>query len=284
MEKLVGEDVLADGDEEGAAEGLREHHDGCADGDIVLGQRGLDGNKRLLHAEADTCTEDKLVADPLGRVGVSLEGGQEAGANGHEDRRQQHEWRVVADGGDGCTSNHGDDDEAENSGQVHDTGLCGTDAFDGLEPDGDVVDHDEESSTQHGNEPGGAPDIAVLENARRDSSILLFPDLDRDEANEKQTGNDEQGDDAAVLPLVFAATPLQSKEQADDSREEQGSTFEIELFDLLDPGSVDLGCLTLDLEERDDEGSGDGADRQVDVEAPSPGKMVSEGTAEAKHC
>lgn len=280
----VGEHVLSDGDEEGAAEGLREHHDGSADRNVLLGEGSLHSDKHLLHAETDTGTEDELVTDPLRRVGVCLEGGQQTGTDGHQDGGQQHEGSVVADSSDESTRQHGNDDETEDGRQVHDTGLCGADTLDGLEPDGDVVDHDEESGTQHGTEPGGSPHVAVLEHARRNGGILLLPDLHSEETDNKETSDDQERDDAATLPLVLDATPLQGKEKADDGGEEQGSTLEIKLLDLFLPGSVDLGGLALDGEEGDDEGGRYGTEGQVDVEAPSPSQVIGKGTTKAKHC
>ena len=83
LDELVGEDVLADGDEEGAAEGLAEHHGGGADGDVFGRENGLHRDEDLLHAEAHAGAEEELVTDPLCGVGVGFEGGEEAGADGH---------------------------------------------------------------------------------------------------------------------------------------------------------------------------------------------------------
>lgn len=145
-EQLVGEDVLRNGDEERATESLREHDDGGTDGDVCLWEHRLDGNEGLLHAEADTKTEHGLVADPLRVTGVRSEGGEQACANGHEDGGSDDERRVVAELGDGSTCNHRDDDETENERQVVDAGFGCCRALDGLEPDWEVVDHDEEGT------------------------------------------------------------------------------------------------------------------------------------------
>lgn len=283
-EQGVGEDVLADGDEQGAAQRLRKHDDGGPDGDVLFRQGRLHRDEHLLHAEADACAEDELVADPFRGRGVGFEGGEEPRADGHEDGGYEHERGVVSYCGHGATGNHGDDDEAEDGGEIHDAGFCGADALDGLEPDGEVVHHYEESGAQHGAEPGGAPDVAVFKHARGDRGVFLLPDLDREEADDEEAGDDQQGDDAAALPGVLGAAPLEGEQQADDGGEEEGCAFEIEFADLLREGGVDLGGLPLDGEEGDDEGGSYGAEGEVDVEAPAPGEVVGEGAAEAGRC
>nr|POE94412.1 hypothetical protein CFP56_16652 [Quercus suber] len=52
-EEGVGEDVLRDGDEEGAAEGLGEDDDRGADGHVGRGQHRLRGDEALLGADAE---------------------------------------------------------------------------------------------------------------------------------------------------------------------------------------------------------------------------------------
>lgn len=148
-----------------------------------------------------------------------------------------------------------------------------------MEPDGEVVDHDEEGSTKHGTEQGRAPDVAVEEDARRHSSILLLPPLHSNEAADQKNEDDEKSDDAAVTPRVLASTPLQSKQQADDGRQEERGALEVEFLELLHEGGLGLCAAALNGEEGDDERSGDGAEGKVDEEAPAPCEMISEGSA-----
>jgi hypothetical protein len=56
---------------------------------------------------------------------------------------------------------------------------------------------------------------------------------------------------------------LQRKQQADDSRQEKRRTREIELLKLLSPGSLDLLSPPLDVQEGDDESSGQCTEGQV---------------------
>lgn len=110
MDELVGEDVLADGNEEGATKSLGKHHDSCTDGNVGAGKRRLHGDEWLLHAETDASTEDELISDPFGMVSIGLESRKEAGANGHEDRAEEHERRIVSNRRDRATNDHRDDD------------------------------------------------------------------------------------------------------------------------------------------------------------------------------
>lgn len=243
-------------------------------------ERRLDGNHCLLHADADTETEQDLVADPLAVAGVDFEGGEETGADGHHDGRGDHEGRVVSKERDESTGDDGHEDDGQNHGDVLNTGLDGGCALDGLEPDGEVENHDEEGGTEGSTEPGTSPDGTVLEDAGRDSGSLLLPDLDGDESGNENSEEDEQSDDAAVAPGELGTTPLQSEEEADDTGDEEESTLKIEREDLVLDGRLLKSDLALgNLEEKNNEAGSDGTKGQVNVEAPSPSQVVSESAA-----
>lgn len=278
--ELVLEDVLGDADEESTAEGLGEHHDGGADSNVSVFEGGLDGNHGLLHADADTEAEEDLVADPFAVAGVDFKGGEETSTNGHHDGRGDHEGCVVSEEGDETTRDDGHEDDGQNHGNVLNTGLDGGCALNGLEPDGEVEDHDEEGGTESGSEPGTGPDCTVLEDAGRDSGSLLLPDLDTDESSNENAEENKQGDDAAVAPGELGATPLQGEEEGDNTGDEEESTLKIERENLVLDGRLLESDLALgDLEEQNDEASSDGTKGQVNVEAPSPSQVVSESTA-----
>ncbi len=54
LDEGLREDVLPDGDEDGAAEALEEEHDGYAYHDILLGKTSLGCHAGLLHSESET--------------------------------------------------------------------------------------------------------------------------------------------------------------------------------------------------------------------------------------
>ena len=279
LDELVGEDVLANRDEESAAKSLEEHHGSGANGNVFCGKRCLNSNQDLLHTETDTSTEDELVANPLRGTTVDFHRCEQTGANGHEDRREEHERRVVTNSSYSATSNHRNDDEAEDGGEVHNSRLGCRSSLDGLEPDGQVVNHDEEASAQHGTEQCRSPDVAVQEDARRNRGIFLLPPLDSKEAACEENKEDQERNDATVLPLILAATPLESEQQANNSGQEASCSGKIELLNLLTPCSLDLSTTAGNLEEGDDKGRRDGTKGKVDVEAHSPVDVVSKGTA-----
>ena len=65
---------------------------------------------------------------------MNAEGGDEAGADGHEHRGEDDPGGVVAEGGGGAAGNDGEDGYGEDEGEVADAGFgCGC-ALDGLEP------------------------------------------------------------------------------------------------------------------------------------------------------
>lgn len=94
--QAVEVDVLADGDEDGAREGLEEGDDGGADSDVLLREHGRRAHERQVHGEADAEAVDQLVADLRGRGGVDAPRGHEPRADGGENRGQVEEGGVVA--------------------------------------------------------------------------------------------------------------------------------------------------------------------------------------------
>lgn len=91
------EEVLADGEEDGAAELLGEEDERDAEGHVGARQRVLGREVGGSEAAADAQAEEDLVADPLGVGGGWGEGREEAGAGGAEDGADEHGGDVVAD-------------------------------------------------------------------------------------------------------------------------------------------------------------------------------------------
>jgi hypothetical protein len=114
--ETVGEDVLRDRDEQRASEGLREHDERGADGDVFDGQHALHGDEGLLHCDPDTESIEDLVADPFRRGSVDGESGEEPGTDGHEDRGGDEEGHVVADCCYAGAAQDGEEDEGEHEG------------------------------------------------------------------------------------------------------------------------------------------------------------------------
>ena len=157
--------VLPDRDENRAAEQLDEHDNRGADGHVDEIETRLGGDTGLLEAEARAEAEDDLVADPLGGGDVDSEGGEEAGADGHEDDGGVDEGHVVTDFRGQAAGDDGADDLGEDEGEVVDAGVDGVDAVDGLEPDGEVVDEEEEGGADAKREDAAEGDAALAGDA-----------------------------------------------------------------------------------------------------------------------
>ena len=227
--ELVVEDVLGDGDHEGAAEGVEEHAHGGGGGDVAQGEDGLHGDEGLLHAEAHAQAEDDLVADPLRVGGGGLEGGEEAGADGGEEGGEVVEGHVVADDGGADAGDDVGRDEREDQGDAHDAGLeCGG-ALDRLEPDGQPEDEDEEGAAQAEGEVARRRHVALLDDVEGDGGVGARELLRDDEDDGQHAREHEQEDDAPVGPRVGDAAPLEAEEAAHDVRDEDASPDHVEL-------------------------------------------------------
>jgi hypothetical protein len=62
--------------------------------------------------------------------------------------------------------------------------------------------------------------------------------LNGDECGDKDSEEDEESDDAAVRPGVFAAAPLKGKEKAYDARDENYGAVWVELDKALAPTHI----------------------------------------------
>lgn len=203
LDELVGEDVLADGDEDGAAELLGEEHDGDADGDVLPGQHALDCDVGLLHAEAEAEAEKDLVADPVGVAAVGLERGEHASADGGDDGRGDEEGRVVAEARDEAAGDDAGDDEREDERDEHEAGVDGVGPFDGLEPDWHVIHDPHHCGGVAEGVQEGTGDGSLLDDAGRDGGVVVaIRDLDGDEGQEEECGKDQEYDDASTSPRI----------------------------------------------------------------------------------
>lgn len=160
--------VLADRGENRPSEQLHEQYHGCPDRDVLDVETGLRRNAGLLEAETGAEAEDDLVANPFGGGDVDRECRQKAGADGHEDDGSVDEGHVVADfRGKGAGDDRADD-LGEDEGEVINAGVDGVDTLNGLEPDGQVVDEEEEGGADEEGEKGTEGDAALAGNSWRD--------------------------------------------------------------------------------------------------------------------
>lgn len=96
LKKLVVEDVLANGDEDGTPKKLREEHEGGTDRDILLRKYRLSGDVGDLRGTTGAEAVQNLISDPLGTGSIQLQGVQESSADAHEADSDDKERCVVA--------------------------------------------------------------------------------------------------------------------------------------------------------------------------------------------
>ena len=80
-QKVVLEDGVADGDEDGAADGLGGDDGGGADGYLFERKGGLHGGKALLDCHADASGREEFIANPHCSACCGLKGSDEAAAD-----------------------------------------------------------------------------------------------------------------------------------------------------------------------------------------------------------
>ncbi|CAG1997506.1 unnamed protein product [Fusarium graminearum] len=204
-----------------------------------------------------------------------------------------------ADAVDDTTRDDGTKDKRQDKRECVDTrgdGICSSNT---LEPDGQCNQENNENRSKTEGKDCAEPDISDLEQTRWDSGVLLLPDLDANKDKEKHAGKHKKCNDAAAVPGVFLTTPLKSKDEADDSRQEDEVSPWIELLDLLlDRDRFIDGKLGEEKNEASDSCSSDGktgheivsivqislkveVDRYLlDVKAPSPSDVISKSSSD----
>lgn len=91
---------------------------------------------------------------------------------------------------------------------------------------------------------------------------------------------DKETDNNGRVPGVGNATVLDSQDEGNSGSHHQNNTEGVHLSDLLNERRLDRHRITRSLEEDEDDGRRDTTNRQVDVEAPSPGNVVSESSSQ----
>lgn len=147
FDKLVGKDVLANRDEESSSKSLEEDNDSGSSWHVLQLENGLSCNHRLLHAKTNTRSTNKLVTDPFSMTSVDFEGCKKTCTNGADGSTGDHERCIVTTNGDEDTCKDRENNNSQNQRKIHDSRLGSGNAFDGLEPDGNVEDEQHECRT-----------------------------------------------------------------------------------------------------------------------------------------
>lgn len=149
----------------------------------------------------------------------------------------------------------------------------------------EVEDEREETGAEEEGEEHGNQSVSVLEKTRGKCSLIALPKLNTNEDGNHETKSNKQANDLGVVPGVLSTTPLKSQEKTDDTGNEDCGTSEIESENTSEEGFV-LGFVgvAVDVNEKEDDDHGQATDRQVDVEAPSPGSVFGEDSSEKGTC
>lgn len=136
----------------------------------------------------------------------------------------------------------------------------------------------EESSSE---EEGvhGVGDV-LLEEARGNHRTLAIEVLQDGPEDPDEDPADAETNDSLVRPGVLDAAILDEEGVGDDTAHGERDTGGVHLQDALLPSRLDGDGGARGREEQEDEGTGDGTDGKVDVEAPTPADVVGEGAAD----
>jgi hypothetical protein len=150
-------------------------------------------------------------------------------------------------------------------------------AFYGLKPQGKKVSDNEERAKETEGEDRTGPDGAPLDEARRNDSSIALPNLYDNESHEEHKPNDEQSNNSRVAPGVLCTTPLSSQKDTYDGRNKHNKAVKIHFLKLFlqrqsSPAVSPRVVIVWNKEENDD--SGDHPERQIDVEAQTPGHTL----------
>ena len=88
---------------------------------------------------------------------------------------------------------------------------------------------------------------------------------------------DDESDDGSRFPRMFVTTPLYCQEQHHHGGDEEEKPWEVEMFELSEQWKFG-GWPVVGAEEKEKDDGCDGSEREVDVETPSPGEVLSESS------
>jgi hypothetical protein len=78
-----------------------------------------------------------------------------------------------------------------------------------------------------------------------------------------RTGKNKKYDDPSIRPVIFDASPLNCKEQADHGDHEEDVSWDVQPEEALFPGKVAHICLVGMLQDEGNDDDRNGADRKT---------------------
>ncbi|CAG8706648.1 409_t:CDS:2, partial [Acaulospora colombiana] len=276
LDELVVEYRSGDGDTHHTTEQLEEREEGRSLWDECGFVRvfRLDSHNRELERDTKTGTENDLVPDQPCRTGILVNGEEQTGTDGTDDRTDDEHAPIVAGKVDECARGEGGDDGGQHEGDNVDSGLGGGTAF-GLVEKGEVVGSREEGD--HHEEHGSpSSDLsASFEQEEGEHGTVTLEKFPSDENDEQHAKHAKERNDDFIVPRTGDATPLEGQEQAGDHTDRDDGPDPVHGEPLLEGRHVFVqfgfgGRVGGD--EKDDGGDGNGTEWKVDVKAPTPAK------------
>lgn len=235
LHQPVREGGLSGRHPESAANGLKKKSDGRHAGEVRRVDDTLVDNDRNLTSETDADTADDLVSNPFSGAGVNLEHVDQTRADRLDDGCNDHEVSELAKHRDESTGQDGQQTDRQDERDVANAGIGRRDVFDGLEVDGQVVDHDEHGADYEEHVGAGDSDVAVLQDPEGNQSALARVPFDADEDDDEQSKADQRSDNRRVLPGFGDAAPLQSEQVTDHGGHNDEGAGQVHLQEFLFP-------------------------------------------------
>lgn len=222
---------------------------------LAVGELGLDRNDRVLQRAADTDAEQYLVSDDLGVGRIFVDGVEQAGADGHEERAEDEEGPVPALCVDDAAGSHSSEHRGELEGQNVNTragkngsaiesrasrsaslpssavSLC-------LVPQRQVVDRQQQAEEDEEGLEDAAKLSPVLQQVQRQNRIVAHMPLPQTKDDNQRAKDAEARNDRLVAPRLRLAAPLERQEQRRDEPETQNRPDDVDFPPLLERGEV----------------------------------------------
>lgn len=259
-----------------AANRLEEQDNSRHRAQILGSSVGLSDDDRNLETRTICETSKDLIPDPFARAGANVQRIQKSSGNSGNGCSADGNRRSDASRRDRRAGDNGGQSNPQNQRQVPHTRLGGTLIIDRLEVDRQIIHQHEVTPREEEDIQRSDPDGTVFEQTggdHRPLAVEILPDTKDDEDEDPADG---QADDCGGVPGVGLAAVLKGEDVSDHAAHDQAAAYEIHLENLLAERGDDGLSLLGRVEEEQDDGGGDTADGQVDVETPPPRDMVGE--------
>lgn len=161
------------------------------------------------------------VHDELCEASIDFEGGYEARGNGHYDRCEEHEWRVVAEGARAGAVDERADGRADNDREHHVAAFGGRISTNDLVVSRQIIFKYVASAVRAHNENESGDNGAALNDAGGKSSGAASTELVVNKGGKKDGKRDERTDHSATVPGILSAGPRECEKEAGQRGEEE---------------------------------------------------------------